>query len=106
MADVADRVPGPRLALGPDGVHAHEHAEASGILRAKPRLELWISNQGHRTDALSRPARVVGLQENRDPIVRSEGGPEEPERGIEIDGQDLLPYSFVSTTLPVNVACW
>ena len=103
MANRGDRPSGSRPAWQ-HGIHAHVHIPAVRIPMSQPRLEARAGRNRQRYHSLRRGAGPVGLEKHGDPVVRSVGGLQEPDRCRAIYGHDCSPHPvFVSVTRPVNV---
>lgn len=80
MAHNANRITGSRTAARRNGVHADEDVVLCRIHRTKPSLKAIALERGRRSHTLGDAAALVRFQKYRDPVLRFESRPQEPNR--------------------------
>jgi hypothetical protein len=63
------------------------------VFEPQPALETRVEDQTHWPNALNGLASVLALQQNRNPVVRQERRPQEPQRRVAIDRHNVLTAS-------------
>ena len=104
MSNLADGLAAPRALIWCQRIDRDVDVRSGRVLGAQPGLELRALNLLHRTNALRDAARLVGLQEHRDPVVLVEGSSKERHRRGTVDRHGYDPV-FDKTTWPRNVDC-
>ena len=105
VSNGSDGIACARATTGGDRVHADEDTVTPRVHCPEPLLKTVTLDPGQCSHALSDTARVVGLQKDRDPVIRLEGDPQEPDWCGRIDSshQQRSPAGRVRNTPPVSM---